>query len=101
MTETKESQAQTVASVVRDADERLYKTLVWAPVVGRMVYFLFFACVAITGYIWRVDARLNSSANDQRQMQQEITYNYKLYQQLFRFVHNGEEPPPLPGPDDK
>jgi hypothetical protein len=97
MEEISQEQVQSVSAVIRNADARLYKTLVWAPVVGRMVYFLFFACVAITGYVWRVDMRLTTAAEERKHLQEQVTYNYKLYQQLFRDVHKGQEPPPILG----
>lgn len=88
-----------VAGVIKKADDRLYRTLVFAPLIARLVYFLAVAIFAVAGFVlatrWDI-SELKKNKADKSAVQSNVEHierNAKIMDQIYRDVYKREPPP--------
>lgn len=88
-----------VAQLVKKADDRLYRTLMFAPLLARLVYALCVAVVAVTGFVlktrWDIADLYKTKAEQNQAMTQaeHSERNAKIVDQIYRDFYKRDPPP--------
>ena len=99
-----------VAAVIKRADDRLYRTLMFAPLLARLLYAMCVAVVAITVFVMKTRWDIadlyrdkedkssvvlqNTKNKDADDVQKEHSErNAKLVDQIYRDLYKREPPP--------
>jgi hypothetical protein len=88
-----------VAAIIKKADDRLYRTLMFAPLLARLLYAMCFAVVAITGFVlqtrWDIKDLYKTRAekSDVSSNVDEMRRNAKLVDQIYKDFYHRDPPP--------